>query len=100
MYRTIIQFKKNTPPEILRELHEIAESAFNNRAGVLYNVSENPYTLVYEGEFEDMPCLDLGIFDLEDIPQFMKKVIKWDWIDEENEFECCNMLEVFAMPIY
>ena len=100
MYRTIIQFKKNTPKEILQELHEIAEKAFDNRAGVLHNVSEDPYMLIYEGEDEKRPCLELGVLDLEDISQFMKKVKKWDWIDEECPYENCDVLEVFSRHIY
>ena len=100
MYRTIIQFKKNTPKEILQELHEIAEKAFDNRAGVLHNVSEDPYVLIYEGGEGDFGCLQLGNFNLEEIGLFKKKVIKWNWIDEDDEFECCDMLKVFSKLVY
>lgn len=98
MYRTIIELKKGLPEDILEELRHIAEKAFNNRAGVLKNVSEEPHLLIYEGDFNDYGCLELGMYSLEENKKFFSKVVKWDWIDEDpNENE--NMLEVFAMPI-
>ena len=100
MYRTIIQFKKDTSVEELLELKEIAEKAFDNRAGKVSNVSLDLYTLIYQGGEEDRPCLDLGMLDLDDVPFFKDKVEKWDWIDEEDPDENCDVLEAFDLEKY
>ena len=73
MYRTIIQFKKDTSIEELLELKEIADKGFDNRAGKVSNVSLDLYTLIYQGGEESFGCLQLGVFDLEDIPKFISR---------------------------
>ena len=94
MYRTIIQFKKDTSVDDLLKLKEMAEKAFDNRAGKLSNVSLDLYTLIYQGEEDDEPCLDLGMLDLRKVLFFKDRVEKWDWIDEDPN-ESCDMLEIF-----
>ena len=99
MYRTIIQFKKDTSVEDLLKLKEMAEKAFDNRAGKLSNVSLDLYTLVYQGEEEDEPCLDLGMLDLDKRDFFKNKIEKWDWVDEDPD-ESCDVLEAFDLEKY
>lgn len=94
MYKTIIEFKKDTSINDLLKLKEIAEKAFDNRAGKISNVSLDLYKLVYQGEEKDEPCLDLGMLSLGDIPFFKNKIEKWDWIDEDPD-ENCDMLYLF-----
>lgn len=93
MYKTIIEFSKNISNSKALELTEIANRAFDNRAGKVENTSGESHLLVYDGEEKDYGCIHLGILDLHDIEEFREQVKKWDYIDEDNPRECCDVLK-------
>ena len=93
MYKSIIDIKKSVPKENLKELEAIANKAFDNRAGKVQNASAEPYRLVYEGGESKYGCLELGMLALEKEKSFMACVIAWQWVDEEEPGESCNILE-------
>ena len=99
MYRHVIEIQKETPKDILATLIAIADNAFDNRVGKVRNVSDLPYKLVYEGGENEFGCLDLGMLALEKDKMFLNHVISWQWIDEEEPDESCDILEVFSRPV-
>lgn len=92
MYKSVIKIKSNTPNEILEKLVVIADKAFNNRAGVVKNVSDNPYKLIYEGKENKFGCLELGMLTLEKKKDFLYFIEAWNWIDENDPDESCDIL--------
>ena len=95
LFQSVIRLKDNIPDDSLRTLSLVIEKAFDNRAGCVRNISETPGILVFQGNTNDVGCMDLAMFDLRDTPGFLDCVQSWDWIDEDP-CECCSMLDVFA----
>lgn len=54
MYRNVIDIRREVPKDVLKRLVDIADKAFNNRAGKVKNVSTSPYRFIYEGEKANM----------------------------------------------
>lgn len=99
MYSTVIEIKKSVTGDALKRLCQMAENAFTNRAGSIKNSSKDPHKLVFEGSEKDYGCLDLGVVNLGDADGFLGQVNSWQWIDEEDPGESCDVLEAFAMPV-
>lgn len=100
MYSSIIEIKKNVSDERLANLRKIAENAFSNRVGSVKNSSKDPYRFVFKGDEEKFGCLEVGMLELEDEHDFLGQVNSWQWIDDENPGENCDILKVLAMPVY
>ena len=60
MFQSVIDIREDTPQDILNSLIEIANKAFDNRAGKVENTSKIPYRLIYRGEDNLFSCLQLG----------------------------------------
>jgi len=99
MYKNVIQIRKEVPEEALKSLALIAERAFNNRAGKVQNVSDTPYQLVFQGGDEAYGCLNLGMLNLWDKKDFVACVQSWDWIDEEEPDESCDVIKEMSIPV-
>lgn len=100
MYSSIIEIKKNVPDETLANLRQVAEKAFSNRAGSVKNSSDSPYKFVFKGGEDKFGCLEVGMLELEDQHDFLREVCSWQWIDDEEPGENCDILKVLAMPVY
>lgn len=100
MYSSIIEIKKNVSDERLANLRKVAEKAFSNRAGSVKNSSNDPYRFVFKGDEGKFGCLEVAMLELEDEHDFLGQVNSWQWIDDENPGENCDILEVLAMPVY
>lgn len=71
----------------------MAAQAFQNRAGCISNTGTSPFQLIFEGEEKDIGCLELGMLALEKEKGFLSWVKSWDWIDEEEPDESCDILK-------
>ncbi|MCI9612637.1 MAG: hypothetical protein HFH33_11575 [Eubacterium sp.] len=100
MYRSIIEIKRNVPHDLLINLRIVAENAFSNRAGSAKNSSSAPYKFVFKGDEDKFGCLEVGMLELEDKYDFLKQVNSWQWIDDNDPKENCDILKVLAMPVY
>lgn len=100
MYSTIIELKKNVTGESLSRLRKIAEDAFSNRAGILKNIGNEPHRLIFEGNEEAYGCLDLGVLRLAKSEGFRDQVASWHWVDYDDPHENCDILAVYAEPVY
>lgn len=100
MYRSIIEIKRNVPHDLLINLRIVAENAFSNRAGSVKNSSSDPYKFVFKGDEDKFGCLEVGMLELEDKYDFLKQVNSWQWIDDNDPKENCDILKVLAMPVY
>ena len=100
MYRSIIEIKRNVPHDLLINLRIVAENAFYNRAGSAKNSSSDPYKFVFKGDEDKFGCLEVGMLELEDKYDFLKQVNSWQWIDDNDPKENCDILKVLAMPVY
>lgn len=96
MYKNVIEIRKDVPEEMLKKLSYIADKAFDNRAGKVANVSNSPYCLIYEGGEEEYACLEVGMLILKREKEFLPFIEAWQWVDEENLQECCDILQIFA----
>lgn len=99
MYKNVIEIKKTVPEAKLRELAAAAERAFHNRAGKVQNVSTAPYMLVYEGGEGEYGCLNLGMLSLSGEKDFISHVLSWEWIDEDEPDESCDVLKELSIPV-
>lgn len=100
MYKTIITIKDDVSEETLNKLHAIAAKAFCNRAGMAENASSNPRVLEFEGNNENSyGCLQLGIMLLDRTKGFKKFVSSWNWIDETEPSESCDVIASLAVPV-
>lgn len=99
MYSSIIRIKENVSGETLSELREIAEKAFSNRAGSVKNSGCESHCLIFRGGEKDYGCLDLGVAELGDMKRFVDQVDSWNWIDDEDPSESCDVLKIYAMPL-
>ncbi len=100
MYSSIIEIKENVPGELLSGLRKIAEKAFSNRAGIVKNSSNDPYKFIFKGGDELFGCLEVGMLELEDKHDFLSQVNSWQWIDDEEPGENCDILKVLEMPVF
>ena len=85
---------------MLINLRIVAENAFSNRAGSAKNSSSAPYKFVFKGDEDKFGCLEVGMLELEDKYDFLKQVNSWQWIDDNDPKENCDILKVLAMPVY
>ena len=63
--------REDTRKIFLNSLVEIANKAFDNRAGKVENTSKIPYRLIYRGEDNLFSCLQLGMLALEKQSDFL-----------------------------
>lgn len=94
MYKSVIEIRKDINPGMLDSLAEIAERAFQNRAGRVRNTSQSPYCFSFEGSEKDYGCLELGMLHLKREKSFLDCLSGWQWIDEDPD-ECCDLLQLF-----
>lgn len=94
MYKSVIEIRKDINPNMLTKLQAIAEGAFQNRAGHVYNMSRSQYCLSFEGSEKDYGCLELGMLHLKRNKSFLECLSGWQWIDEDPD-ECCDLLQLF-----
>ncbi len=99
MYSSIIEIKKSINGEALRKLRETAEKAFDNRAGKVENSSTDSHRLIFEGGENAYPCLDLGTAFLARENGFLKHVISWWWLDDEESCDNCDVLKVYETKL-
>ncbi len=99
MYKNVIQIKKDVTEDVLKSLSIIAERAFDNRVGRVQNVSDIPYLLVFQGDEDDYGCLNLGMLNLWDNKDFVACVQSWDWIDEYEPDESCDVIKELSIPV-
>lgn len=98
MIGTKIKIKKDAPKHILKELKEIIENAFVNRAGSVTNSIESLYNYEFIGDMSKYGCLHIGVLELNDNNLFMKYINKWDWIDDKPH-ECCDLIYEFSQIV-
>ena len=97
MYKNIIDIRREVPNDVLKVLMGVADNAFNNRAGRVKNVSTFPYRFVYEGGERDYGCLNLGMLSLCEKKDFISHVLSWEWIDEDEPDENCDVLKELSI---
>lgn len=95
LYQSVIRLKDDIPNDRLCELSLVIEKAFENRAGCVRNTSNTPGMFVFQGNRNDVGCMELAMFELRDTPGVLDYVQSWDWIDEDP-CECCSILDIFA----
>ena len=100
MYSSIIEIKKNVPGETLERLRKTVEKAFSNREGSVKNSSNNPYKFVFKGGEDKFGCLELGMLELKRENDVLNQIASWNWVDDEEPDENCDILKVLAMPVY
>lgn len=98
MYKSVIDIRKDVPNDVLKILVDMADNAFNNRAGKLRNTSVSPYRFIYEGGEREYGCLQIGMLSLEQEKDFLHCVSAWQWVDDDPN-ESCDVLEEFATPV-
>ena len=76
MYRTIIKFKNETPPDVLEQLKQIIFAVYDNRVGRLEPKQIDGHTFICECEWKDYNVLQLGWLTAEDNPLFMRYIKK------------------------
>lgn len=99
MYKSVIDIKKETPKDVLAFLVSLADKAFDNHAGRVQNTSLIPYRFVYEGGEKEFGCLEVGMLKLEKEDEFLACVSAWNWVDEEEPDESCDILKEMAVPV-
>lgn len=99
MYSSIIEIKKVFRENPLTKLRQTAEKAFSNRAGSVKNSSLDSHRLIFKGGEQDYGCLDLGVAKLARVSGFLLEVDSWNWVDDEEPDESCNVLEVYSRPL-
>ncbi|MCC8131079.1 MAG: hypothetical protein LUC38_03185 [Oscillospiraceae bacterium] len=99
MYKNIIDIRREVSQEDLQVLMSMADKAFDNRAGKVENSSDSPYRLVYQGGEGEYGCLNLGMLSLSNAKRFTSQVQTWNWIDEDEPDESCDVLEELSIPV-
>lgn len=99
MYKSIIDIRRDLPSDLLNALLEVANSAFDNRAGKVENVSNDPYRFVFEGGEDKFGCLELGMLSLEKQGLFLPFVEAWTWVDEEDPEENTDILALMIADV-
>lgn len=98
-YRITIDIRKDTPKENLIVLAELANKAFDNRAGKISNTSDTPYRLTYSGGDSEYACLEVGMLNLKKHPDFSPYLEAWNWIDENDPDESTDLLKLFTKKL-
>ena len=97
MYIETIVLKNDVSDEMIKKLTEVAEDAFDNRAGKVENSSAESHTLIYQGDGEQVwQVISLGSLALWDNKEFVAYVEKWTYQDTEEPEENCNIIEVYS----
>lgn len=100
MYKVIIELKKDISDGTLKELTEIINKAFDNRGGKVVGAeTDSPYCFEFSGGEDMFGCMQLALVDLKRIKLFWDNVSVWEWIDEDDADECCNVITEFSIPI-
>lgn len=99
MYSSIIEIKKSVNSEALAGLRKIAEKAFSNHAGNVENSSNDPYKFVFRGDEDQFGCLEIGMLELKQENNVLKQISSWQWIDDEEPSENCDILKVLSTPV-
>ena len=95
-YSIVIDVCKDTSKENLIMLEELANKAFDNRAGKVDNTSDTPYRLIYSGGDSEYACLEVGMLNLKKHPDFLPYLEAWNWIDENDPTESTDLLKLFT----
>ena len=77
-YRITIDIRKDAPKENLIVLAELANKAFDNRAGKISNTSDTPYRLIFSGGDSEYACLEVGMLNLKKHPDFLPYLEAWN----------------------
>lgn len=97
MYKVIIELKKDISEDVLKKLTEIINAAFDNRGGrVSDSCADSLYRFEFVGGEEFFGCMQLGLLILKDNKLFWNSTDVWQWIDEDDESECCDVKVEFA----
>lgn len=100
MYKVIIELKKDISEDVLKKLTEIINAAFDNRGGKVSDFcADSLYRFEFAGETEnEYGCLQLGILNLKESVLFRAHVSECRWLEDDDD-ECCDVLEIFAKTI-
>ncbi len=99
MYKVIIELKKDISDGMLKELTEIINKAFDNCGGKVVGTETNsPYCFEFSGGEDKWGCLDLSVVILSEQKLFWNNVAVWKW-EEADEFECCDLIELYSTPM-
>ena len=99
MYETTIKLKDNINHDDYRILKQDIEKAFSNRIGTIINSSNETNVFRFKGDENSFPILDIGLINLKRNTLFWKWVSEWNWIDDEDISENCNLVDVFTKPL-
>ncbi len=92
MYKSIIYLRKDIPEKYCKELEDIANDMYDNYAGKLVNQSDDPYVLLFQGDDEVAWHTTLVGERYLCVDDFTAFVDHWEFIDEENPAESCNVI--------
>lgn len=96
MYKVIIELKKDISEDVLKKLTEIINAAFDNRGGKVPNANTaSPYRFEFVGDEDMFGCMQLGLLTLKDNKAFWDNVVVWEWVDEDEPEESCNVIKEF-----
>lgn len=100
MYKVIIELKKDISEDVLKELTEIINKAFDNRGGKVLNINTtSAYCFEFVGEEEKFGCMQMGLLALGEEKTFMSNVEVWEWTDDDEPEEAENLIEIYSKPI-
>ena len=98
MYRETIILKKDLEDDVLQSLKEKASKYYNNRAGVLENISKEKNIIIFQGNNENAyETMSLGSLNLYDNTDFVSNVISWTFEDTECPEDNCDVLEAYKI---
>lgn len=98
MYRETIVLNNDLEDKILQELKETAAKYYNNRVGVLENISKKRNVLIFQGDSEKAyETMSLGSLNLYDNKDFVSNVISWTFEDTECPEDNCDVLEAYKI---
>ncbi len=99
MYKVIIELKKDISEDVLKKLTEIINSAFDSGVGKVVNsCTTSAYCFEFVGTRNEYECLDVGVGDLGEMELFLNNICVWKW-EEDNEFECCDLIKLYSVPL-
>ena len=99
MYKVIIELKKDISEDVLKQLNEVINAAFENRGGkVSDSRTDSLYRFEFAGDYSEYGCLDLGTVLLKENELFWNNVAVWEWEDEDPD-ENCNIIKEFSIPV-
>ena len=77
-------------------LEELANKAFDNRAGKVDNTNDTPYRFIYRGSDSEYACLEVCMLILKKQSNFLPYLEAWNWIDENAPTESTDLLKLFT----